>query len=143
MPLSYDDFKFYIGETISYCQTIENDVKWIFAAMRKGDMDENFNEIAEMTLGAIVNELNELDNLDNDNFLTTGDYKILRSITSERNYLAHNIFTEFVYERNFERSVQYRKACSRLMNFHNRIEKLSQSVETVRLNAIKVYRKND
>ncbi len=141
MVLSYDKFKFYVGETICFCQTIENDIKLIYAAMRKGDMFENFSEISEMTLGTVVNELNELDNLDNDNFLTTGDYKMLRSITSERNYLVHNIFTEFIYENNFERSEQYRKACSRLMNFHNRIEKLSQSVETVRLNAIEVYRK--
>ena len=143
MVLSYDEFKFWVGETIGYCQTIENDVKWIYAAMRKGDMFENFDKIAKMTLGAVIDELNKLDNLDNDNFLTFEDYKTLRSITKERNYLAHNIFTEFIYEDDFEESEQYQKACSRLMNFHNRIERLYKSVENAKLNAIEIYRKNN
>ena len=27
----------YVGETIEYCQCIENDIRWIYYAMLKGD----------------------------------------------------------------------------------------------------------
>lgn len=141
--MEYKDFKFYVGETISYCQTIENDVKWIYSAMRKGDMDKNFAYIARWTLGKTINELEKLDSTDGDNFLADDDYGLLHAIKDERDYLAHKIFREFLYKNNFERSQEYARACSRLMNFHNRIERLWKSVETAKLNAIKVYRKNN
>lgn len=46
------------------CQTIEGDLKWIYAFMHKGDPNENRSKVANYTLGQIVNKLKELDNSD-------------------------------------------------------------------------------
>lgn len=141
MKLSYDDFKFYVGETIEFCQTIENDVKWIYSAMLKGDRYKTYDNISEWTLGKAVGELEKLDNSDSNRFLSDNDYDLLRSITKERNYLIHQIFKDFIYEENFINSNEYQIACSRLMNFHNRVKKLQNGVEKVRLNAVEYYKK--
>lgn len=34
-----------VGELIMFCQCIEHDIKWIYAGMLKGDVDENFVEL--------------------------------------------------------------------------------------------------
>ena len=141
MKLTYDNFKFYVGETIEFCQTIENDVKWIYSAMLKGDRYETYDNISGWTLGKVVGELEKLDNSDNNRFLSDNDYDLLRSITNERNYLIHQIFRDFIYEENFINSNKYQVACSRLMNFHNRVKKLQNSVENVRLKAVNYYKK--
>lgn len=140
MELSYDKFKFYVGETIECCQTIENDVKWMYSAMLKGNRYKTFDIISEWTLGKVVSELEKLDNSDSNRFLSNHDYDLLRSITNERNYLIHQIFRDFIYEEDFVESNKYHVACSRLMNFHNRVKKLRSSVENVRLEAVKYYK---
>lgn len=141
MKLSYDNFKFYVGETIEFCQTIENDVKWIYSAMLKGDRYKTYDKISGWTLGKVVGELEKLDNSDSNRSLSDNDYDLLRSITNERNYLIHQIFRDFLYEKNCLESVEYQTACSRLMNFHNRVKKLQNSVENVRLKAVEYYKK--
>ncbi len=66
--------------------------------------------------------------------MSRSDYELLREIKDERNYICHQIFRDFMYERNFEYSNAYQKACRRLMNFHNRLQKLWQSIEKLRIN---------
>lgn len=139
--MTYSDFKFYVGETFEYCQTIEQDVKWIFSAMRKGDIHKNFESIGKWTLGKSVIELEQMDNSDGDPFLSAGDYESLCSITKERDYLAHQIFRDFLYVEDCFNSNEYRIACSRLVNFHNRLSKLQDIIEDVRLKAVAKYKR--
>lgn len=67
--LDYDDFKYYLGETIEFCQTIEHDTKWIYAIMKKEDSNDNFDNISDWTLGKIVTSLQRLDYQDDDHYL--------------------------------------------------------------------------
>ena len=39
------EFHFLVGETLMFCQTVELDIKYIYAAMLKGDFDENYEEV--------------------------------------------------------------------------------------------------
>lgn len=39
------EFHEYVGETIEYCQCIENDIRWIYFAMLKGDHHKTFDEL--------------------------------------------------------------------------------------------------
>ena len=68
--------------------------------MLKGDRYETYNKISGWTLGKVVCELEKLDNSDSNHFLSGDDYNLLRSITNERNYLIHQIFRDFLYEKN-------------------------------------------
>lgn len=55
------EFHSILGETIMFCQIIENDVKWIYSFMRKGEVEDNYGNIDGRTLGQALKELKELD----------------------------------------------------------------------------------
>ena len=133
-------FHEYVGETIMFCQCIENDIKWIYAGMRKGDEMANFQglEKSRVTLGKVLGMLKELDNERNPYF-SEADYELLRQVTAIRNHWARKSYTEFVYCKGdaFEKS--FTRQARRLENDHNRLDKLSQSIEQVRLNVLKKY----
>lgn len=131
--LMYKDFILYIGKTTEYCQTIEHDIKWIYALLRKGDPQKNMNELNTWTLGNTVFELEVLDNSDKNPSLTKKEYSLLKQITGERNYICHQIFRDFLYESNFLESYKYKEASIRLITFYKKIEKLQKQIEDFRL----------
>lgn len=131
--MTLDDFKYYVGETLYYCQTIEHDVKWIYAMMLCGDSKENYIDISDWTLGKVINELEELDYSDNDNLLSHSQYELLREIKEERNYLVHQVFRDFAYKDGYEFEMAFERAYNRLINFHNRLKKLWHTVEDIRV----------
>jgi hypothetical protein len=142
MIRDWDDFHFYVGRTIMHCQTIEHDIKLIYAGMKAGDMDENLNLIDEkkMTLGMVLKNLKELDYSDNNHFFSEGDYDLLKNITEIRNHWAHKAYCEFVYSDN---ESDFIRQARRLENDHNRLEKLSETIEKVRFKALRQYGRLD
>ena len=50
MMSELNEFHFLVGETLMFCQTVELDIKYIYAAMLKGDFDENYEEVEALTL---------------------------------------------------------------------------------------------
>lgn len=137
---SFEDFKFVLGETLVLCQLIEHDVKFTYAILLKGDLEDNSKMISIWSLGKTIYKLEKLDNSDMKPELSPNDYKLLKEIKDERNYLAHIICRDFLYIKNWEASQEYKKACKRLMIFHDKLENLSNSVERVRIEIYKKYR---
>lgn len=133
-------FHQYVGETIMYCQCIENDIKWIYAGMHKGDEVTNFEKLEQSraTLGKVLGMLKELDN-ERDPYLSEADYELLRQITTIRNHWAHKAYTEFVYCQGDAWDAEFTRQARRLENDHNRLDMLSQSIECVRLAVLKNY----
>lgn len=107
MHITYDDFKFYLGETIEYCQTIEHDIKWIYSMLLKGEPNVTFDSIRKDSLGMVVNKLEPMDKSDGNPFFSNEDYKLIKQITSERNYLCHEIYRTFLYINNFLNSKEF------------------------------------
>lgn len=139
--MQFDQFKFMLGETICYFQLIEHDIKLIYAIMLKGSFTDNLEAIKNRTLGDMVKELEILDNSDNHPLLSSDSYRLLKTITRDRNYLCHKIYTSFIYIPNFEKSKEYLKACSRVKEINNNMSELWIKVEDVRLKASQIYRK--
>lgn len=133
-----DDFHYYVGRTIMHCQTIEHDIKLIYAGMKAGDIDENLDAIAKqkMTLGTVLKHLKSLDRSDNNWFFSNGDYELLKQVTDIRNHWAHKSYCEFIYSRD---NNDFVRQARRLENDHNRLEKLSDTIEDVRLKALRKY----
>ena len=77
-----------------FCQTVELDIKYIYAAMLKGDFDENYEEVEVLTLGQTLKRLKKLDYSDNDHFFTEEDYKLLEEITEKRNHIVHKTYQD-------------------------------------------------
>ena len=133
-----ETFHTYVGRTIMHCQTIEHDIKLIYAGMKAGNMDKTLDIIAEkrMTLGMVLKNLKELDRSDNKPFFSESDYDLLKQITVIRNHWAHKAYCEFLYsddENDFVRQAR------RLENDHNRLEGLSETIEDVRFRVLRKY----
>lgn len=135
-----DAFHKYVGEIIMFCQCIEHDIKWIYAGMLKGNDVANFERLenSKTTLGKVLGMLEELDN-ESYPYFTDADYELLRQVTAIRNHWAHKAYTEFLYRKDKEWDREFIRQARRLENDHNRLKKLSESIESVRLDVLKRY----
>lgn len=131
-------FHTYVGRVMMHCQTIEHDIMLIYAGMKAGDMDEHLKEIKEkkLTLGQVLKHLKDLDRTDDNHFFSDEDYSLLKQIRDIRNHWAHEAYCEFVYSNNDD---DFIRQARRLENDHNRLEKLSKTIEDVRLRALRLY----
>jgi hypothetical protein len=139
--LSNEEFHKLVGETIMYCQCIEHDVKLIFAGMKAGDFQANLREIKRANLGDTLKELELLDKSDNKPYFADSDYRLLDKIRIVRNYLAHESYREFLYLLGEEQDRAYERVCEKLQKEKQQLEDLYKSVEQVRMNVLKNYRR--
>lgn len=134
------DFHVLVGETLMYCQCIENDIKWIYAGMLRGDFDENYGTVSEKPFGTVLKKLEMLDNSDGNPHFSADDYDLLDEIRDIRNHWAHKAYINFVYKNNQrEYDTCFLKEYRRLQNDHNRLKKLSDRIEKVRLDVLRKY----
>lgn len=133
-----DDFHYYVGRIIMHCQTIEHDIQLIYAGMKAGNLGDNLDIISKnkMTLGTVLKNLKCVDRSDDKWFFSDGDYDLLKQITNIRNYWAHKAYCNFVYS---DESDDFVRQARRLENDHNRLEKLSKTIESVRLKVLRKY----
>ena len=143
MSMKFDYFQYLVGQTILYCQTIEHDVKYIYAAMQTGDFAKNLRATRSWSLGTAVDNLRALDMRLGTAYLTDGDYDFLLSMTGKRNHICHGIYQSFIYVPNFESSAEYQRECDTLVSYHDAFLKLYRQVENVRLRAIRAFRGAD
>ena len=133
------EFHVVVGETLMECQRIEHDIKLIYAGMLKGDFEQNLNSIKNETLGAVLIELERLDNCDGNPYFKFADYKLLREIKNVRNWLAHKAYMDFMYDKDIKWQINFNKCCTQLTNFYNKMKNLGNRVEIARLNILKRY----
>ncbi len=121
------------------CQRIEHDVKIIYAAMKNGDFDDNYDRVEKSPLGDVLAELERLDNSDGRPYLHPDDYRLLNQIRTVRNWLVHQSYADYMYCTGAERSKNFDRAYLKLEDFHSRMRTLGNAVERVRLDCIKRY----
>lgn len=136
-----ETFHCYVGKIMMFCQCIENDIKWIYSGIKKGDINKTLNdlEVNKVTLGNVLRMLKELDNSDNKPYLNQNDYNLLSKITSIRNFWAHKGYLEFVYKNSQEWHNAFKITARRLESDYNLLSKLTSSIEEVRLDVLKTY----
>ena len=136
-----DTFKMIHSELIMQVQTIEYDLKLIYAAMKEGDFEENFAELENANMGKIIRELWDLDHSDGRPDLTENDYKLLHEIREIRNYWAHQCYLDFVYiQDDDEREQRFQEIAERLHYDENRTWDLHEKMQAMRNKKIKEYR---
>lgn len=139
---SRDSFKILHSNLIMEVQCIEHDLKLIFAFMRKGNVDKNLELVETMSLGAIINELQELDNSDNNPDLSDVDYELLHEIRKLRNYWCHKCYIDFVYIQDWnERNQVFNEIYSDLKEDEERIHDLYKKLEDFRIDEVERYRR--
>lgn len=133
-----------IGELIRECQCIECDIKLMYAGMLAGEVEENYKQVENLTMGEALNELQELDNSDGTPYLSSEDYKLLRKIKSVRNHWVHKGYVDFIYAKNKREYISamtpvYEKLCED----YYWINELSDKIEHVRLDMMRNYGRMD
>ena len=131
-----------VGKTLMCCQRIENDIKWIYAGMVKGDFFGNYEGVKRKPLGDVLVDLEALDNSDGHPYLSANDYRLLDQIRRIRNRLAHETYTAFIYESNAEKMEEkFRGEYSWLYDEYTRLCALSDSVERTKMDVLKKYKR--
>ena len=130
-----DDFAFGVGWVIFFCQCIEHDIKSIYFGMASDMSDAEFEKAKKWTLGQTIDRLERLDNSGGEEpYFSQGDYELLRKLTEIRNHYAHKCYSDWVYkDRGVQLESAFKRASERLINDHNRLLKLSQTIEDVRI----------
>ena len=131
--MDFNKFKLMYASTMICYQAIEHDIKFIYAYMKAGDVNDHFDEIENKTLGQMIRKLKELDNSDNKPLISSDDYNFLTQICDNRNHWAHKVFTEFLYEDNWINSKAYQKQCDKLSKDYERIKRASDILEKIRI----------
>lgn len=135
------EFHQLVGETIMFCQCIEHDIKFIYSGMLHGDFSENLKEVEDSPLGPVLKKLEYLDNSDGNPHLSSGDYELLDQIRDIRNHWVHKAYVKFVYLSGSNYEKYFLKELRRLENDHNRLAKLSDIIEKVRLDVLKKFKR--
>ena len=134
-----DQFHHAVGQTIMECQRIEHDIKLIYAGMLKGDIHKNLEAVKNEALGPVLSALEELDNCDVNPYFSKSDYKLLYQIKNIRNWLAHTAYMDFLYEPQGRWEAMLDQSYNKLIEFNNRMKKLGNFVEDIRIEILKKY----
>ena len=90
-----NQFKLIHSELIQQVQCVENNLKIIYAAMCKGNFNNNLRSVEKMNLGKIARELEELDNSDDMPEFSEEEYNTIDEIREIRNYWCHQCYLDF------------------------------------------------
>lgn len=133
----FSEFKDKYAETMMFYQIMENDIKLIYAFMRDGDPDENYERIENMTLGQAINALEALDYSSGDPLISKDSYNFMSQICENRNHWAHKVFLSFLYADDWQNTKEYQKQCKKLEKDHKRLEIAYGLLEKFRLDFCK------
>ncbi|MBR2056049.1 MAG: hypothetical protein IJ978_00130 [Clostridia bacterium] len=134
-----DEFHYLIGQTLMYCQVIEHDVKYIYAAMHVGRFEDNLEEIKKYSLGQTLQKLRELDFSDKNSYISADDYNFLKQMTEKRNHWCHKTYQNFLYINNFLQSKEFENECRKLKRDNERFSNVYKILEKIRIQALKDY----
>jgi hypothetical protein len=103
LNMELDELHCMLGQIIMYYQIIEHDLKMIYSAMCKGDMENTLDMIErnKWTLGHSVKELKKLDFSGSNSYISASDYNFLSQVAHKRDYWCHKTYLQFVYNQSF------------------------------------------
>ncbi len=136
-----ESFQQLVGDTLSLMQTIEYDVKWMYAGMMEGNLRENFSLVSPWTLGATIKALESLDESDASPFLSKEEYSKLRKVNHMRNEIVHHVFVRFLYTKEQYGSKEFEQVDQEISQFHDELVLLSKEMEEKRFAVLKRYKK--
>lgn len=116
-------------------------MKIIYAAMHKGNFNNNLKSVEKMNLGKIARELEYLDNSDDMPEFSEEEYNTIDEIREIRNYWCHQCYLDFVYiENDYEREKAFQRVAKKLHYDEYRTYDLFEKTEEMRFIIMKKYR---
>lgn len=140
--MDFEEFKILHSEVVMCCQCLENDIKWIYSYMKKGDPLQNFDDLEKKTFGQIVRELRKLDYSDDKPYISKSDYDFLEKLADKRNYWCHQCYVDFLYVTSYLSSNEYHNVYRKLEDEHAEFMRVSDVVEEIKIEVIDKYKRN-
>lgn len=139
--MTRDNFKLIHSELIMQVQLIENDLRLIYASIKFGAFEDNYEHLEQANLGKIIKALKELDYSDGAPYLSNKDYETLNQIREIRNYWCHQCYLDYVYiVDNSERETKFQEIADRLHTDENRTWACHEKMEKLKIKILKKYR---
>ena len=134
-------FKIIHSELLMSMQYIEQDLKIVYATIKDGKFDDNYEILADAPLGKVLIEFRKLDKEKGFAKIKSNDYELLEEIREIRNYWAHQCYLDFHYiENNQEKYEAFQEVKKRLHYDEERVFNLQQRMEKLRISVVKKYR---
>lgn len=131
--MDFNSFKVLYAEIMMNYQVLEHELKLIYSCMREGNKQDTLNYIKNFTLGEMIDLLKDLDYSDEHHLISLKDYALLNRLCNSRNHWAHQTFSNFIYEKGFLESDDYKKECKKLLDDYKKIEYAVDVLEDVRI----------
>ena len=139
--MTRDDFKLIHSELIQQVQCIEYNLKVIYAAMKSGNIENNYKSLHGANLGIIARELKDLDYSDGFPELTEKDYETIDEIRYIRNYWCHQCYVDFVYiQDDVQRERTFQKIAKQLHYDELRTYDLMKKTQKMKMYVFEKYR---
>ena len=138
---NFDKYKYFLGETITLYQFMENDLKLIYAGMLSGNFYKNIDKVRSTYkgLGQIIMALEELDNSDGNPYFSKDTYALLNKLARQRNYYCHQCCMEFCYNPYFRDSPEFNESFEKLLKTNESIKHIQEQTEKHRINILTRY----
>lgn len=138
---NFDKYKYFLGETITLYQFMENDLKLIYAGMLSGNFYKNIDKVRSIYkgLGQIIMALEELDNSDGNPYFSKDTYALLNKLARQRNYYCHQCCMEFCYNPYFRDSPEFNESFEKLLKTNESIKHIQEQTEKHRINILTRY----
>ncbi len=131
--MDFNSFKVLYAEVMMNYELLEYDIKYIYSFMREGNLDDNLYMVKNNTLGEMIKLLKELDHSEDYHFISAKDYALLDRLCTTRNHWSHKTLSNFMYEKGFLESEEYKKECKKLQDDYKKIENALDILEDVKI----------
>lgn len=138
----FDEYKFYLGETIVFYQLVEYDLKVILAAMMSGKIEDNINYIESSLkgMGQIIVELEKLDNSTSKPYFDKQTYMLLQKTARCRNYYCHKCAVDFAFIANSLESNKFKQEFLTLKKVNEDLKYIQNQTTIFRIESLKKYK---
>ena len=136
-------FKVVHSELLMSMQYLEQDLKIIFATIKDGRFDDNYEILADAPLGKVLKEFRKLDKEKGFAKIKPKDYELLEEIREIRNYWAHQCYLDFHYIEDLQEKYEaFQDVKERLHYDEQRVYDLQPRMEKLRISIAKKYRRS-
>lgn len=134
-------FKVVHSELLMSMQYLEQDLKIIYATIKDGQFNDNYEILADAPLGKILIEFRKLDKEKGFAKIKQKDYELLEDIREIRNYWAHQCYLDFHYIEDTQKKYEaFQDVKNRLHYDEQRVFDLQQRMEKLRISVVKKYK---
>jgi uncharacterized protein YutE (UPF0331/DUF86 family) len=134
----FDIFSSLVGETICYCQVIENDLTVIYSSLisdKYEEMIEKFDELSDKNFGFLLVKLEDR------HFLSKGEAYLLNKMRVIRNYLCHETYLSFIYLRDEEKDEAMKEEYRKIHRYRTSLRKTAKRLEDIKVKEVESFKK--